>query len=188
MLCANPKCGTPFVPKRSTAKYCADRCKDAVTNARRLDAKKKARSATLRKNGGRCYVSGCDWQSRKGRMYVVPIKWRDERLEYSSKGDCRVLCGYHFAALFRPDASGEVIPRVGAYYHGYLHVSIEAAELEIDKNGNAIHTDDGGINQLLDHLSGELDADGAPIPHPLLESRREHTMYTNPSSNWTPSN
>lgn len=55
-------------------------------------------------------------------------------------------------------------PSVGNRLGGFLHISVEDAE--------PLLTDDGGLGQLLDFLSGEIDGiddDGNPlrVPHPF---------------------
>ncbi len=165
-----PHCGKPFEAKRKDQKYCKPSCKDEANNAR----KRAARDAIVKRDGSRCIFPTCRWQSRKGRLYVDEVN-----------GQRVTLCGFHHAELFRRESQGsDPAPRIGTWYHGYYHISLEEAELENEED--AIHANDGGIGQLIDFLSGEKDANGEPIPHPLDCDVSERTVYTNPHSNWVP--
>ena len=165
-------CGVAFAPKRADAKYCHERCKDAANNRR----KRAKRNAIVKRDGQRCSFKSCRWTSPKRRLYVDLVK-----------GARITLCGYHHAEIFRPKGSADCKPVTGGFYYGYLHISIYSLlEREFTSNGEdcPLQTD-GGINQLLDFLSGEVDEAGDPIPHPLIEERRERSVYLNPKT-WNP--
>jgi hypothetical protein len=80
------------------------------------------------------------------------------------------LCGFHHAERYRPLDSGEVGALIGRHYHGFLHISFYGLE-------DRIVDDDGGIEQLIDHLSGEVDSDGRAIPHPAERRQNERAVY-----------
>ena len=137
-------CGSAFIPKRKDQRFHDPKCRWNAANER----KGAQRKAALEENGHRCSVEGC---GGKARFY------------YENTGD--TLCGEHHAVLYRLSKSGEIGVLIGRYHHGFFHVSLYDPGIE------AKRYHDGGISQLIDHLSGETDALGELIPHPLKWNR-----------------
>ena len=91
-----------------------------------------------------------------------------------------MFCGWHHAERYRRKSSNGEIPLVtGGYHYGYFHVSIYG--LTEKRLYDEQIFDDGGIAQLIDHLSGEVDSDGSRIPHPFVSRRFEMTVYASRS-------
>lgn len=146
-------CGRAFVPSQGHQQYDSPKCRFDAAN--RIKAQER-RAVTQSRS---CAIEGCTWRSRLGRFY-----------EHLIGGVKVVLCGWHHAKRYRRPASGNVGPLIGRYYGGYFHVAY------FDVNDQAI-ADDGGIDQLINHLSGEVDSTGRQVPHPFVCWEFERTVY-----------
>ena len=147
-------CGKTFVLCRRDKLYCSDKCRFEAANEKKAGARRVAAA------GKTCAASGCTYQSPRGRFYENTIEGRKV-----------VLCGFHHAERYRPKPSGNVGRLLGRWYHGFLHVSIDGLE-------DHLIDDDGGIGQLIDHLSREVDSAGRRVPHPSVLQEFERTVYS----------
>ena len=111
-------CGGEFTLTRRDKRHCSSKCRFTASNYH----KDRDRRKILASVEERCSVPGCNWKSRRGRMYV------------HSAGDVRVvLCGLQHAAKYRPQSKGgEVPPVVGRLHHGYFHTPRQALRAVLD--------------------------------------------------------
>lgn len=155
-------CDEEFALTRRDKRHCSPTCRFRAANHR----KSESRRQIIRAAGARCGIPGCEYDGG-GRLFVhnegaVPV----------------VLCEACNVERVRPERTGSPLPVVGRYYGGWFHVSLDDPDADIENEC----LDDGGIEQLIDALSGELDDDGEPVPHPLDEygydrNRRERVRF-----------
>lgn len=155
-------CRQEFVLTRRGKRHCSRTCRYRAANHRKGESRRRI----LRAAGDCCAIPGCKYDGG-GRLFV-----------HNEGGVPVVLCEACNVERVRPDRTGAIRPVVGRYYGGYLHISLDDPDNDIENEC----TDDGGIGQLVDSLSGELDEDGEPVPHPLDEygydrNRRERIQF-----------
>lgn len=157
------RCGKDFVPRTPAQRYDGSKCRFGAANRR------KSMQRRVEATDQVCSVPDCTYRSPRGRFYRHTIAARSV-----------VFCGWHHAERYRRKSSNGEIPLVtGGYHYGYFHVSIYG--LTEKRLYDEQIFDDGGIAQLIDHLSGEVDSDGSRIPHPFVSRRFEMTVYASRS-------
>lgn len=149
-----PHCQGSMESKRAHAIYCSKKCRDDARNAKK-SAERGAKDY--------CEIAGCDWESAQGMLYAHDVD-----------GELQTFCGLHHRLASNQTEPEDATPTIGRYHHGYFHVDIDDPAIQ------ALLSDDGGMAQMIDFLSGELDYEDVPIPHPF-ETRFDARRYALPA-------